>query len=197
MGENSLRQLVWTDYRLALLFAVIAPLILLIWSLINKSEALTRLLIIYWRVASLLMITVYLMIPGWMFGYLSGLSARIFIPISLWFWVDINEEIGDLPYSRWKLSVKAWRWAMTLYCILGAIANSHFISCAFTPEKAATPDCQVWLEPPRIYKEIFHANSTPEFLGFLGMVGLVIYLLYLVYFLFIRLGKQGRSALEP
>ena len=51
-----LRPLVWMDYRLAILFTVIAPLILLVWSFIQKKEAMQRLLIIYWRVASLLMI---------------------------------------------------------------------------------------------------------------------------------------------
>ena len=51
------RPLVWMDYRLGVLLAVIIPLVLLIWTTIAKQEAMQRLLIIYWRVASLLMIT--------------------------------------------------------------------------------------------------------------------------------------------
>ena len=59
------RPLIWMDYRLGVLLAVIIPLVLLIWALFQRQEAMQRLLIIYWRVASLLMITVYLMVPAW------------------------------------------------------------------------------------------------------------------------------------
>ncbi len=196
MEEIWFRPLVWTDYRLAVLFTVITPIILLIWALIAKSEAIQRLLIIYWRVASLLMITVYLMIPGWPIGFLSGLSARILIPISLWFWIDLNEEIRDLAYSPLKIALTSWRWAVTFYSILGVIANLYFVSCAFSPTFLKEASCQVWLEPPMRYKDIFHANSTSGFLGFLGISGLIIYGIYFIYFVFVRLGKQGRSALE-
>jgi hypothetical protein len=47
-----------------------------------------------------------------------------------------------------------------------------------------------------LFKQYFHAGSKPEFLGFLGMTGLFFYVLYLSYFVLIRLGKQGRSAME-
>ncbi len=192
--EMWLRPLVWTDYRLAVLFTVIMPIILLIWSLIAKSQAIQKLLIIYWRVASLLMITVYLMIPGWKIGFLTGLSARILIPISLWFWIDLNEEIRDLPYGPLKIALTSWRWAVTVYTTLGAIANMYFVSCFIAPKLSAS--CQVWLEPPLRYKDIFHANSAPEFLGFLGILGLVFYGLYFIYFVCVTLGRQGRSALD-
>ncbi len=196
MDELWFRSLVWTDYRLAVVFAVIVPLILLIWAAVKRQEAIQRLLIIYWRVASLLMITVYLMIPSWPIGFISGFTARLLIPISLWFWVDLNDEIRDLPQSLLKLVLTSWRWAMTVYCIVGAIANLPFLSCAFTSGAVETPFCRVWLEAPWAYKAIVHANSSPGFLGFLGMVGLIIYVLYLIYFVFVRLTKQGRSALE-
>ncbi len=196
--EQLLRPLVWTDYRLAVLFTVMFPIVLLILSFIKKSEAVTKLLIIYWRVASLLMITVYLMIPAWPIGFLSGLAARILIPISLWFWVDLNDEIKDLPKSILKLLFTSWRWAMTIYCILGVILNlsTGFISCAFSSNVTTITKCRVWLEAPWGYKAMIHADSRPGFLGFLGMVGLVVYIVYLGYFVFIRLGKQGRTALE-
>lgn len=196
MEQIWFRPLVWTDYRLALLFTVIVPGILIIWALVKRREAIIRLLIIYWRVASLLMITVYLMIPGWPISFATSLSARLLIPISLWFWVDLNEEIRDLPSSPLKLGLTTWRWAVTIYCFLGAIATIPFLSCAFSPGLIETPFCQVWLEGPKLYQQIVHPNSTTGFLGFLGMVGLIIYVLYLAYFVFLRLGKQGRSALE-
>jgi len=45
----------------------------------------------------LLAITIYLLIAALPVGFISGLMARILIPISLWFWVDLNEEIEDQP----------------------------------------------------------------------------------------------------
>ncbi len=190
------RPLVWADYRLAVVFTVVLPIIILIWSLISKTESITRLLVIYWRVASLLMITVYLMIIAWPMAFLTSIAAKILIPLSLWFWVDINDEIKDLPNQGLKLVTTSWRWAITIYCSLGAIASLPFLSCSFIPGSIETPFCQVWLEAPWRYREIFHARSSTGFLGFLGIVALICYVLYLGYFIFFRLGKQGRSALE-
>jgi hypothetical protein len=196
MQEELLRSLVWTDYRLAILFTVLFPLILLIWAFVQKNEPMQRLLLIYWRVSSLLAITVYLMIGGILVGFISGLMATVLIPISLWFWVDLNEEIDDQPVKPLKLSFTSWRWAVTVYSIVAAIATVPFVRCALSRETFGLPICQVWLEAPLIYKDFFHANSAPGFLGFLGIVGLIIYVLYLVYFVLVRLGKQGRSAVQ-
>lgn len=194
MEEAWFKPLVWADYRLALLFTLILPLILLLWSAIARVEAIHRLLIIYWRVASLLMIAIYLMIPGWPLGFAVAFAARILIPISLWFWVDLNDEIKDLPSNLLKLVLTSWRWAVTIYCSLGAIASFPFLKCAFSPEPhIKTAFCQVWMAAPWQYQSIFHRHATSGFLGFLGIVGLIFYVLYFAYFLFFRLGKQGRS----
>jgi hypothetical protein len=190
------RPLVWMDYRLAVVFTVILPLILLIWSLKSQIESISRLLIIYWRVASLLMITVYLMIPSWSYGFLTSWAARILIPLSLWFWVDINDEIRDLPPTPLKLAITAWRWAVTFYCLLGAIAFIPFLGCGLSDTTVKQPFCQVWLQPPWQFQSIFHRDTDPGVLGFMGMVGLIVYTIYFAYFLCIRLGRLGRSALE-
>jgi hypothetical protein len=198
-NELWFRPLVWTDYRLAALFTVIVPLILLIWAFVQKAEAIQRLLIIYWRVASLLAITLYLMVASFPISFLSSFLARILIPISLWFWVDINDEIDDLPQRPLKLALTSWRWAITVYSTLSAIAHIPFLSCGFATTKQAVlnnPYCAVWFEAPWLYKQYFHANSKPEFLGFLALVGLILYVLSLSYFVLIRLGKQGRSAMQ-
>ena len=46
MEQVWFRPLVWLDYRLAVIFALILPLILLIWSLLQRSDAIQQLLII-------------------------------------------------------------------------------------------------------------------------------------------------------
>ena len=196
MQDTWLRSLVWTDYRLAVLFTVILPAILIIWAAVQRSEAIVRLLIIYWRVSSLLFLTTYLLMPGWSVGYVTGFIARLLIPLALWFWVDLNEDITEQRPSVFRLVFTTWRWAVTAYTLIGALVYVPFLSCAFSGETRSTSFCQVWLEPPLVYKDIFHGAYKPEFMGFWGGVGLFIYLMSLAYFVIVRLGKQGRSAIE-
>jgi Protein of unknown function (DUF3177) len=185
--------LIWMDFRLAVIFTVLIPLILLVWAFAQKTAVLQSFLIIYWRVASLLAICVYLQIGSSPLSFVVSLVAQLLIPLSLWFWADLNEEITDLPDRPLKLGFLAWRWATTVYTTLSAIAIVPFLSCAFNGAKADS--CQAWFQPAWLYYQFFHANSKPEFLSFLGVLGLIIYSLYLVYFLVVRLGKQGRSAM--
>lgn len=193
---NLVENLVWMDYRLAVLFTVLIPLVLLIWAFTIKSDAIQHLLTIYWKVSSLLAITVYLMIAALPISFISAIAARILIPISLWFWVDLNEEIADLPGSPLKLSFTAWRWAMTLYMGAGALLQIPVTRCAFWNKNTLLGDssCRIWLDPPWGYKEMFHANSSPGFLGFLGIISLIFYAGCFTWFVVVRLGKEGRSA---
>ncbi|NET34276.1 MAG: DUF3177 family protein [Cyanothece sp. SIO1E1] len=194
--QSWLRPLIWTDYRLAIIFTVALPLILLVWAFVQKAEAIQRLLIIYWRVSSLLAITVYLMIGGLNISFITAFMARCLIPASLWFWLDLNEEIDDQAQSALKLIFSAWRWAVTVYSSLGALLQIPFLGCAFSKSAFATANCQTWIEPPLVYKDYFHAGFTNGFLGFWGIVGLIIYVIYLSYFVLVRLGRQGRSATD-
>ena len=61
MALPLLRSLVWMIYRLELVFAVGLPLVLLVWAAMRQEPALVRLLNLYWKVSSLLGITVLLM----------------------------------------------------------------------------------------------------------------------------------------
>jgi len=196
MSQELLRSLVWMDYRLAVLFTVILPLVLLVWVTFKRMEAMQRLLIIYWRVASLLAITVYLMIGNLPIAFLTGFLARVLIPLSLWFWNDINEEVADQAPSPLSLTFTSWRWATTIYCVLGSLASIPFLQCGFSSAVYETPFCQVWREAPLIFKDIFHNDYTPGFLAFFAILGLAIYTLYLAYFVVVRLGRTGRSAMQ-
>ncbi|MBF2099015.1 MAG: DUF3177 family protein [Gloeomargaritaceae cyanobacterium C42_A2020_066] len=193
-----LSTLVWTEYRLAVVFFVVVPLILLVWTFIQRFPALERLLIIYWRVSSLLAITVYLMMAALPVSFLTAFGVLILIPLSLWYWVDINEELADR--SGWLAGVaNVWRWAATLLAGLGALIQIPFLGCAFKSTGALleTAQCRVWLEPPWGFKALFHANIPIRTLGFWGLVALVVYGFCLAYFLLVRLGRQGRAALNP
>jgi Protein of unknown function (DUF3177) len=196
-SEAWFRPFVWLDYRLALLFTVIIPMVLLLWTFFEKADAMQRLLIIYWRVSSLLVITVYLAIASLPISFISGFIARLLIPISVWFWVDINEEIDDRLPSPLKWAITAWRWAITVYCGLGLLFQLPALNCASLPTKelVTTPTCRAWLEAPWGFKEYIHPHTSPAFLGFLGILGLSIYVLYLSYFVLVRLSRQGRSAM--
>jgi len=197
MSQDLLRSLIWMDYSLAVLFTVLVPLILSIWCFMQRSDVIQRLFVIYWRVSSLLAITVYLMIGGFPFSFLTGFFARLLIPLCLWFWVDLNEELDDMTRTPLKLAFTSWRWAVSIYNVLGAIAMVPFLKCAFSPESFSSSFCQLWVEAPLMYREYFHANLRPEFLGFaLGIPALIIYVLFLGYFVFVRLGKQGRTAIQ-
>lgn len=196
MSQKILESLVWMDYRLAVLFTVFIPLTLLVWAVVQKAEAIQHVLVIYWRVASLLMVTVYLLIGNLPISFLSAFMARVLIPVSLWFWVDLNEEIEEQRFSPLKLAFNAWRWAVTVYSALGAIAQLSTLQCGISRAAFEGAFCQTWRNPPLLYKQIFHAGSTEGYLGLFGIIGLIIYLLYLTYFVFFRLSRQGRSAIQ-
>jgi Protein of unknown function (DUF3177) len=193
MSIELLRSLIWTEFRLAVLFAVIIPLILLIWAAVKQAGPFTHLMVIYWRVASLLGISVYLMIDQNPLGFLTGFLALVLIPASLWFWVDLNEEIEDRRSSL-KLAVAAWRWAITLSSLIGAALFIPYLRCGTSKAAIAAAECQVWLEPAQQFKSIFHAGTNSGRLGFMAFACLILYGLYFGYFLLFRLTKQGRSA---
>lgn len=193
-----LETFVWTDYRLALLFAVLIPLVLLLWSTIRGIDAIQRLLIIYWRVSSLLAISVYILIAALPIGFVTSFLARILVLLGLWFWVDVNEALADLPRSPLRLVARSWRWAITIYFLGASLVQIPFLGCAFRSRDAVLADgtCRVWLQAPWGFQALMHPTTTAGFLGFLGIVGLVVYVLYLGNFILFRLGKQGRLAFD-
>jgi len=197
LDPSAVRSLAWTDYRLALLVAVFIPLTLLIWALYKKSEAIGALLAIYWRVAILLAITVYLMVGGWTVAFVTAILAKILIPLSLWFWADLNEEIREQPKRSLNLGFNAWRWAMSAYCAISGAVQLLFINCVFTGFAIQGATCQPRQEPALAFKNIIHGSGFKNgFLGVIGVAALIVYALYLAYFLLVELSRQGRSALN-
>lgn len=191
-----MESLIWTDYRLAIVFAILAPLILLLWAFIQRNDPIQLLMVIYFRVASLMAITVYLMIAAMPLSFIAALAARVLVLISLWFWVDLNEEIDEQLPDPLKFSFVSWRWLISFYHGLGTIALVPFLRCAFVAAPLQDASCRIWLDPPWLFKSYFHADADEKFLGLVGFVGLLVYAGYLSYFVLVKLNRQGRSALE-
>jgi hypothetical protein len=188
--------LIWLDFNLAVVMTVAMPLILLIWAFVKKIPVALTLMIIYWRVASLLAITVYLMIGGSNLSFFAAFAARILIPLSLWFWIDVNDEVNDLPPKPIKLILTTWRWAITFYSLIGAVSFIPFIQCGFVGDLLKNDYCQAWFQPPLAYANIFHKSVDAGTLGGLGIAALIFYTICLGYFLIVRLGKEGRIAMD-
>jgi hypothetical protein len=192
-----LRSLVWLDFRLAVVFTVIVPLGLLFWAIKTKNQVIGRSLTIYWRVSSLLAITVYLLMVGLPVGFFTGWAARILIPLSLWFWQDLNEDIGramEQNKTKLPLAYCSWRWAMTIYCGIGTLFGITFLGCGFAPFDQLGDRCRVLLEAPLQFKTIFHSGISINNLAFGGVVGLVVYVVCLAAFVMFSLPKHGRIA---
>ena len=196
--DNWFVPLIRLDYRLAVLFTVLTPLVLLLWAFAAKADALKLLLGIYWKVASLLAITTYLMIASIPVSFIAALGARILIPISLWYWIDLNEEIEEQPQRLLGFVFKTWRWSGTSYSGIGLVAQIISLPCAFQSSEALSgvASCRAWLEPTWLYREYFHGNTNPSFLGFFGILGLALYVIYFIYFAITKLPRNGRLALR-
>ena len=95
VNELSYRALVWLTYRVAATFAVGLPLVLLIWSAWRKDAMVLRLMGLYWKVASLMAISLLLLTDQRPLGYLTAVAAPLLMVVSVWFWVDLNEELAD------------------------------------------------------------------------------------------------------
>tara|TARA_Y100001968_G_scaffold136503_1_gene124559 strand:- start:13381 stop:13992 length:612 start_codon:yes stop_codon:yes gene_type:complete len=192
--------LVWLTYRLAATFAFGLPLIILVWASIKKEACIKRLLFIYWKVSSLIAISILLLTSKQSIGYITSFVSPIVIIGSLWFWIDLNEEIDEMP--QWRplaLTVRVWRWSISfsglLYCYLSFLS----LSCFQFAEKA---NCIAWIQDPQnlhqttkvIFNFLFGGNWSQSLSGFIGYLTLIIYLIGLIQWILIRLPKQGRIA---
>jgi hypothetical protein len=195
------RTLVWLDYRLAAVFAVGLPLVLLVWAAWKREQALVRLMGIYWKVASLLLITVLLLTDNKPLGYLLAFLAQLLVVLSVWFWVDLNEELDDLPPWRpLPFAVRSWRWGLSVFGVLGSLLSARALDCV--RGGVTRPVCRVWLEAPddlhggvaRFFNFVFGGSWTGTIAAFVGYVALVAYGVGALQWLLVRLPKQGRVA---
>ena len=202
MPELPYRTLVWLTYRLAAMFALGLPFVLLIWASVRREASMVRLLTIYWKIASLLAISVLLLTDQRPIGYLTSFLAPLLMVASVWFWVDLNEELADLPPWRpLPLTVRIWRWALSGFGLMAAAMASTSLACV---KDFAGANCRVWLEAPqglhrvaeRLFDFVFGGQWTEAVAAFIGYVALVAYVVGLLQWLLVRLPRQGRVAGE-
>ena len=200
MNELTYRALVWLTYRLAATFAVGVPSVLLIWSAWRREPLVLRMLGIYWKVASLMAISLLLLTDQRPLGYAMAVAAPVLMVISLWFWVDINEELADQPSWRpLPLVVKVWRWAFSGFGLLSLGMSVTGLGCM---QQLQSPACLAWLEAPQgihglaatVFNFLFGGLWTEAVAAFVGYVALVAYLAGLLQWLLVRLPRYGRVA---
>jgi hypothetical protein len=189
--------------RLGLLFTVGLPLVLLVWTSLRREGALGRLLGLYWKMASLLLIALLLLTNKAPLGFALLVAAPLLLVAVLWFWVDLNEELADFPTWRGlPLTVRIWRWSLTFYALALAALASTCLSCL--TGGLERPVCAAWLEAPgqlhgvlaQIFGFVFGGRWTPAVAGFVGYAGLAGYAVGLLQWLLVRLPRQGRVAGE-
>ena len=166
----------------------------------RKESAIIRLLQIYWKVASLLPISILLLTDKKPIGYFTTFIAALLILTSIWFWVDLNEELNQLPPNKaLPLAIKIWRWCLSFLCIILGCLSYKSLSCLSQKSHAI---CEAFLEIPidshninkQIFNFLFGATWTESLASFVGYFLLLAYILGILQWLFIRLPKQGRIA---
>lgn len=159
-----------------------------------------RLFSIYWKIASLIPISILLLIGDRPLGYLTSFISPILLTICIWFWVDLNEELADLPLIKpLPLLVKIWRWIISLYSILFTTLTFISIPCLNLIDGKY---CNSWKEAPQnfhhfssnLFKFLFGANWTESVAAFIGYIALLVYVVGLLQWLLVRFPKQGRMA---
>lgn len=184
-------ELIWLDYRLGVLVAVLVPLLLFGWAWLGKSSTIYHILVTYWRVSSLLGITVFLLIGSLPVAFLVGWLSRLLIPLSLWWWQDLNE---DLMKQRGLIRsvFLSWRWGISFYCAGGIILGTSFLPCAFLPKTEFTDTCKAPLAAPLLLKNIVFYSIPIQNLTAFGIAMLVVFLLFSASYLLFTFPQQGR-----
>ena len=200
MTEPQFQILVWLSYRIAATFAFGLPLFLLIWARRSNSKPIFRLLSIYWKVSSLYAIKLLFLSVENQLGQIISLIAPILMVVSIWFWLDLNEEINEMPtYKPIALTTRIWRWTLSFWCILNTGLNLFSWKCLNSINENY---CATWREVPfnsfmttkTIIKFILDGNWSKGFASFFAYLALILYLIGLLQWLIVQLPKNGRFA---
>ena len=204
--EPWVRSLVWTDFRVAVSFFVVAPFAVLAWSVAARwpvdadadrsptAEVVLRYMTSYWQASSLLLLTVCLNIQESPAGVAAGLAAQAMICASLWWWRDLNDELKDAP-SGIGLAFGAWRAVATIAAAGGVAAQVPFQRCVAAPSLIEDGWCAAWLEPPKFAAGLTGLDASPA-LDAVATAGCGLYVAVLAYYVVVLLptvGRRGRA----
>lgn len=180
--------LVFTDFILAVLLTVLVPLLFLVFYR-NYRTTFFRLLA-YWRVSSLLMIAVYLLMAEQPAGLLLGVVARILIPLVIGFGDGI---LGDRHgrISTGQLFV-VWKQVTRIYCLLGVIITLPVVPCFVRGE--ISKYCQMWYDAPKVYGNLLHQDQNWDQLADYAQGALWVYGLYFCASVFMKILHYRNSA---
>ena len=132
------------------------------------------------------MITVYLLAAAAPVGFLTGVAARVLIPLSLgWpFGATLSGELGR-TFHR-------WRQVVSVYCLIGVLFNLPLLRCTFAWR--IQPPCTAWLEPVRTFTGLLHPNVSVEVLGtrWLGLRSVFTSLAFV--FLYVRRFQRSKKS---
>ena len=200
LTEPQFQALVWLSYRIAASFAFGLPLFLLIWAKISNVRSIDRLLSIYWKVSSLYAISLLFLSGENQLGQYISLISPILMVCSIWFWVDLNEEIDEIyVYKPISLTTRIWRWILSFWGIFTTGLHIFSWRCL---NSINGNFCLSWREIPynsfittkTIIKFILDGNWTTAFATFFAYLALILYLIGFLQWLIIQLPKNGRFA---
>ena len=192
--------LVWINFQLSTIFFIGIPISLSIWSIKKSNKAVNKLLSIYWKISLLFFISLLLLIGKYNYALLITNISTFLMTISVWFWIDINDELKEYDFSNPLTTLaKVWRWALTFISLNFLIQSLQNLSCFSIINSAA---CEIWLQPSsnfyNILKNLFNfffgANFTQPVAKFLGLFSLLIYILGMIQWLLIKFPKNGRNS---
>ena len=201
MSIAFLQQLICAEYRAAVVLTIILPLMLLIWATVQREGAIGRLLNLYWKVSSLLAITVLLLAGAEPMAFAVATAANLLVLGSLWFWEDINDELADLPpWRALPLVTRIWRWSLTVFTGVGAVASGASLQCLGGWQVSDV--CALWQHPPAGFSQLlanglnflFGAPWTTEGARVVGWFCLVVYVGFFLQWVLVRWPRFGRVA---
>ena len=198
---NFLNQLsVWLSFQLSIIFLVGIPIMLTLWSLKKKNNAITKLLSNYWKISLLFFISLILLIGKYNLALLITNISTLLMTISVWFWNDINDELKEYSFFQsLATTTKVWRWSVTFVSLNFVFQSLQNITCISFINSA---ECGIWLKPStnlyyifrNLFNFLFGASFTQPVAKFLGLFALLIYILGLIQWAIIKLPKSGRNS---
>ena len=191
---------IWLSFQISIIFLIGIPVTLFFWSLIKRNKAVNTLLSIYWKISLLFFISLLLLIGKYNYALLITNISTLLMTVSVWFWNDINDELGEYDFSySLTTTTKIWRWSVTFISLNFLIQSLTNFSCFSFINSA---ECEIWLQPSSnfyiliksFFNFFFGANFTQPVAKYFGLFSLLIYTLGLIQWSIIKLPKNGRNS---